>query len=59
MSTCNCRGNTIFKSSRREFLTVGALGALGFTLGDLLKLAVAAGLLPIGWWLVKQRSSDL
>jgi len=27
--------------------------------GDLLKLAVAAGLLPIGCWLVKQRSSDL
>ena len=34
-------------------------GLWPFVVGDLLKLAVAAGLLPIGWWLVKQRSSDL
>ena len=31
---------------------------LGLT-GDLLKVAVAAGLLPVGWWLVRRRSSDL
>ncbi len=30
-----------------------------FLPGDILKLAVAAGLLPIGWWLVRRRSSDL
>jgi biotin transport system substrate-specific component len=34
-------------------------GLWPFVLGDLLKLAIAAGLLPIGWWLVRQRSSDL
>jgi biotin transport system substrate-specific component len=34
-------------------------GLWPFVVGDLIKLAVAAGLLPIGWWLVKQRSSDL
>jgi len=34
-------------------------GLWPFLLGDLLKLAVAAGLLPVGWWLVRRRSSDL
>jgi biotin transport system substrate-specific component len=34
-------------------------GLWPFVVGDLLKLAVAAGVLPIGWWLVKRRSSDL
>ena len=34
-------------------------GLWPFVVGDLIKLAVAAGLLPIGWWLVKRRSSDL
>jgi Uncharacterized conserved protein len=34
-------------------------GLWPFVVGDLVKLAVAAGLLPIGWWLVKRRSSDL
>jgi biotin transport system substrate-specific component len=29
-----------------------------FLLGDLVKLAVAAGLLPVGWWLVNRRSSE-
>jgi biotin transport system substrate-specific component len=38
--------------------------ALGFGLypfvpGDLVKLVVAAGLLPVGWWLVRRRSHDL
>ncbi len=32
-----CRGNTLVGASRREFLTVGALGFLGFTLADLLR----------------------
>ncbi len=34
------------------------LGLLPFVIGDALKLAVAAGLLPLGWWLVHRRSSD-
>ncbi len=36
MLQCNCQGNPLSASSRREFLTVGALGAMGFVLGDLL-----------------------
>jgi uncharacterized protein (DUF1501 family) len=36
MSACNCSGNTLFRPDRREFLTVGALGFLGFGLADLL-----------------------
>lgn len=38
----------------------GALdvGLWPFLAGDALKLAVAAGLLPVGWWLVKRRSSE-
>lgn len=36
MSANCCAGNTLFRSSRREFLAVGALGALGFSLADLL-----------------------
>ncbi len=38
MSECRCTGNPLSRSSRRDFLTVGALGALGITLGDLLRL---------------------
>jgi biotin transport system substrate-specific component len=34
-------------------------GLWPFVIGDGLKIAVAAGLLPVGWWLVKRRSSDL
>jgi biotin transport system substrate-specific component len=34
-------------------------GLWPFVPGDLVKLAIAAGLLPVGWWLVRQRSSDL
>jgi biotin transport system substrate-specific component len=33
-------------------------GFYPFFVGDLLKLALAAGLLPIGWWLVSRRSSE-
>ncbi|MGO9115533.1 MAG: DUF1501 domain-containing protein [Thermoguttaceae bacterium] len=36
MRQCNCQGNPLSPPSRREFLTVGALGAMGFVLGDLL-----------------------
>ncbi|ASV75619.1 hypothetical protein THTE_3017 [Thermogutta terrifontis] len=41
MAHTNCRGNTFFQGNRREFLTVGALGFLGLTLGDLLRLEAA------------------
>ena len=41
MNTCCCRGKTLSRPNRREFLTVGALGTLGFTLGDLLRLQSA------------------
>jgi biotin transport system substrate-specific component len=34
-------------------------GLWDFVPGDLIKVAVAAALLPVGWWLVKRRSSDL
>lgn len=34
-------------------------GLWPFLVGDAIKLIVAAGLLPVGWWLVKRRSSDL
>ncbi|TAM68308.1 MAG: biotin transporter BioY [Chloroflexota bacterium] len=34
------------------------LGLLPFVPGDALKLLVAAGLLPAGWWLVSRRPSD-
>jgi biotin transport system substrate-specific component len=33
-------------------------GLYPFVVGDLLKLAVAAGLLPVGWWVVRRRSSE-
>jgi biotin transport system substrate-specific component len=34
------------------------LGLEPFIAGDLVKLLVAAGLLPVGWWLVSRRPSD-
>lgn len=34
-------------------------GLWPFLVGDAIKLAVAAGLLPVGWWLVRRRSTDL
>ena len=34
-------------------------GLWPFIPGDVVKLAIAAGLLPVGWWLVRRRSSDL
>ena len=36
MPACDCQGNLLFAPSRREFLTIGALGAMGLVLGDLL-----------------------
>lgn len=36
-----------------------AFGVWPFVVGDALKLIVAAGLLPVGWWLVRRRSTDL
>jgi biotin transport system substrate-specific component len=33
-------------------------GVYPFLVGDVIKLALAAGLLPAGWWLVKRRSDD-
>jgi biotin transport system substrate-specific component len=33
-------------------------GLYPFVVGDILKLAIAAGLLPVGWWVVKRRSSE-
>jgi len=33
-------------------------GLYPFLAGDLIKLAVAAGVLPIGWWIVRKRSSE-
>lgn len=43
-------------------LSVGgtlSAGLYPFIPGDLLKLAVAAGLLPVGWWAVRRRAHDL
>jgi biotin transport system substrate-specific component len=34
-------------------------GLVPFLEGDGVKLVIAAGLLPVGWWLVRRRSSDL
>jgi biotin transport system substrate-specific component len=35
------------------------LGLYPFLVGDAIKLGLAAGLLPVGWWLVRRRSTDL
>ena len=36
-----------------------ANGLWPFLAGDAVKVVIAAGLLPVGWWLVRRRSSDL
>lgn len=47
-------------AATRQDLTFGLQhGLYPFVPGDVVKLAVAAGLLPVGWWLVRRRSSDL
>jgi len=50
MRRCNCQGNPMSSPSRRDFLTVGSLGAMGFVLGDLLhwEKAGAAPNVPAG-----------
>jgi biotin transport system substrate-specific component len=35
------------------------VGLYPFIPGDLVKAAVAAGLLPVGWWMVRRRAHDL
>ena len=35
-----------------DFQTAIALGVTPFLLGDAIKLALAAGLFPIAWWVV-------
>jgi uncharacterized protein (DUF1501 family) len=56
MSRCSCRGNALSRPSRREFLTVGALGALGFTLADLLQAETAGAAEPGGTPAAKAKS---
>jgi biotin transport system substrate-specific component len=34
-------------------------GIVPFIPGDLIKLVIAAGLLPLGWWIVRKRSNPL
>ena len=34
-------------------------GLVPFIPGDIIKLAIAAGLLPLGWWIVRKRSTPL
>lgn len=34
-------------------------GLWDFVPGDIVKVLIAAGLLPVGWWFVRRRSSDL
>ncbi len=46
MNECRCLGNPLSNPSRRDFLAVGALGFLGFTLADLLKAETALAAEP-------------
>ena len=34
-------------------------GFYDFLPGDVIKVLIAAALLPVGWWFVRRRSSDL
>ena len=48
MGLCNCQGNPLSAPSRRDFLSVGAIGTMGFVLGDLLAWEkVQAGQAPV------------
>jgi len=42
-----------------DFAKALDLGFYPFLLGDVIKIALAAALLPAGWWLMKRRSTDL
>ena len=42
-----------------DFAKALAFGFYPFLVGDVIKIALAAALLPAGWWLVKRRSTDL
>jgi len=42
-----------------DFAKALELGFYPFLVGDVIKIALAAALLPAGWWLVKRRSTDL
>lgn len=46
MSQCKCPGNPLSQPNRRDFLTVGALGFLGFSLADLLRAEIARAAEP-------------
>lgn len=46
MSESRCPGNPLSRPSRREFLAVGALGFMGFTLADLLHAEIARAQQP-------------
>jgi biotin transport system substrate-specific component len=43
-------------AARMDVSTAVSLGAVPFLLGDALKIAIAAGLLPAAWWLAGHRS---
>ena len=49
----------LMAAARLDLMSTLQLGLYPFLVGDVLKLAVAASLLPAGWWLVKRRSSEL
>src|SRR6185436_13838593 len=42
-----------------DFAKALDFGFYPFLVGDVIKIALAAALLPAGWWLVKRRSTDL
>jgi len=42
-----------------DFAKALDLGCYPFLVGDVIKIALAAALLPAGWWLVQRRSTDL
>jgi biotin transport system substrate-specific component len=42
-----------------DFAEALDLGFFPFLAGDVIKIALAAALLPAGWWLVQRRSTDL
>ena len=49
----------LMKALGVDFAKALDLGFYPFLIGDVIKIALAAALLPAGWWLVKRRSTDL